>query len=106
MKGAIYIRTSSNNPVPYLDAQVTATCRAANARGIQVLPTSVFVDFGPSGAQPELRALMDAVRHGDIEAVVVAHLTRLGRGFDEVRDILVTLKRAGVMVLCGGEVMP
>jgi DNA invertase Pin-like site-specific DNA recombinase len=105
MKGAIYIRSSNPEPT-ILAAQVTEACRIANARGIHVAPTSVFVDFGSGcGPRPELAALVDAAADGLVEAVIVTCLSRFGRSFDEVQELVEFLRRAGVTIVCGDEVL-
>ncbi|MCA9559509.1 MAG: recombinase family protein [Myxococcales bacterium] len=99
----LYARTAAGGDTA-ADAQITAL-RAAVARrgGATVL---VECDVNASGAGrpgPGLTALLDTAATGQVDAIVVAGLDRLGRSSRTLGEILGALRRAGVSVLVPEE---
>lgn len=100
-KAAIYLRVSTDEQVSGygLDAQL-AKCEAmATVKGW--VPSCVFSDEGISGTKdekqrPGLAAMLEAIKVGEINAIIIAALDRLGRStrliLRLVDDIVVTAK--------------
>jgi DNA invertase Pin-like site-specific DNA recombinase len=95
---ALYIRTSTADQDG--QAQLHALRRAAEARGWTA--NREFVDIGHSGAKasrPALDALRAAVRSGEVSAVMVFGLDRLGRSLRDLLALLDSLAAAGCAVI-------
>ncbi len=94
---ALYIRTSTADQDG--QAQLHALRRAAEARGWS---PREFVDIGFSGAKasrPALDDLRRAARAGEVRAVMVAGLDRLGRSLRDLLHLLDELTAAGCIVV-------
>lgn len=80
------------------DVDVEPQHRTLRAAGVN--EGSIFTDLIVSGlngdGQVQLRALVNAVREGDV--IVVDHLYRLGRDYRRTTDLLTGLKERGVKV--------
>jgi site-specific DNA recombinase len=83
-KAAIYIRwsTEDQGEGTTLDVQLEGCRHYALSQGWQVAPHRIYIDDGYSGAtldRPALTRLREAVRHGEVDCVVVYKLDRLSR---------------------------
>ncbi len=95
---ALYVRTSTNDQDG--QAQLHALRRAADARGWT--ERREFIDIGHSGAKPSRPALDElkrAAKAGEIRAVLVAGLDRLGRSLRDLLVLLDELNAAGCAVI-------
>ena len=95
---ALYIRTSTLDQSGA--AQLHSLRRAAQARGW--LQPREFIDLGHSGAKasrPALDELRRAVRAGEIRAVLIAGLDRLGRSLRDLLHLLDELTACGCTVV-------
>lgn len=105
----IYVRVSTEEQVKEgfgLDAQLTRTNAQAIVKGWEVAPQHLYRDEGISGTlppeeRPGLAALLAAVDSGEITAVIVLGLDRLGRKAKLVLDIVDQITDAGAeLVSC------
>jgi len=95
---AIYIRTSTSDQDG--QAQIHALRRAADARGW--ISARELIDIGHSGAKasrPALDELRRATKSGEVRAVMVAGLDRLGRSLRDLLVLLDELAAAGCAVI-------
>lgn len=108
---AIYTRVSTDDQASNgygLDVQ-RAKCEAmATVKGWQV--AAVYTDEGISGTldaseRPGLAAMLQAAEKGEINAVIVAALDRLGRKTRIVLDLVEQLAAAGVQVVSCKEAL-
>lgn len=104
-KAALYARVSTEDQATNgfgLDVQ-RERCRAmATVKGWEVV--AEYCDDGISGtldadSRPGLTALLDAANAGDVSAVIVLSLDRLGRKTTLVLDLVERLTSAGVEVV-------
>lgn len=102
MNSAIYLRVSTEEQVEQygLDVQREKTAAMATVKGWTV--TAVYSDEGISGTKteaerPGLAALLDAVEAGEVDAVIVAALDRLGRKTKIILDLVDRLAARGVL---------
>jgi DNA invertase Pin-like site-specific DNA recombinase len=103
LSAGIYARIS-NDPGgegPGVARQVTECQRLAAQRGWPVLDVFVDNDVSAFGHQrrPEYERLLDAIRHGLVDAVVVYHLDRLTRRPRELETFVDICDRAGITSL-------
>lgn len=103
-RAAIYLRVSTEDQVEKygLDVQRERTTAQAIAKGWQVVRE--FIDAGISGTKDEkgragLASLLEAAAAGDIDAVVILSLDRLGRKTAIVLEMIEQLTAAGVDVV-------
>jgi putative DNA-invertase from lambdoid prophage Rac len=95
---ALYVRTSTSDQDG--QAQLHALRRAADARGWT--DRREFIDIGHSGAKasrPALDELKRAAKAGEVRAVMVAGLDRLGRSLRDLLVLLDELSAAGCAVI-------
>jgi site-specific DNA recombinase len=106
---AIYVRVSTEEQAKEgygLDAQLTRTQAQAVVKGWEVTPEHLYRDEGISGTlppeeRPGLAALLAAVTAGEVTAVIVLGLDRLGRKAKLVLDIVDQITDAGTeLVSC------
>ena len=98
MAQAIYVRTSTMDQSG--EAQLHALRRAAEARGWTQVQE--FIDVGFSGmkaSRPGIDRLKKAVRSGEVRAVLVAGLDRLGRSLKDLLMLLEDLSASGCLVI-------
>lgn len=105
-RAAVYARVSTAEQAQgsSLPEQVV-TCRA-HIVAAGFAEAGVFVDEGVSGAKasrPGLDALMAAVRSGDIDVIVVAHLDRAGRSMRHLGELMGELDERGVALVSVAE---
>jgi site-specific DNA recombinase len=110
-RAAIYLRVSTDDQAQNgygLDVQ-REKCRAmALVKGWDVANIHIFTDEGISGTldpseRPALAALLAAAENGEIGAVIVLALDRLGRKTRLVLDLVEQLTNAGVTVVSTKE---
>jgi DNA invertase Pin-like site-specific DNA recombinase len=96
-KAGLYARVST--VVQTLDAQEPDLLNYCNGRGWEPV---IFRDVQTGGdiGRPGLDALLQAVRRGEIKAVVVAKLDRLGRSLAHLALIVEELSRLNVPIIC------
>ncbi|MDP9397688.1 MAG: recombinase family protein [Actinomycetota bacterium] len=106
-RAAVYTRVSSEEQASggtSLETQAER-CRAyCTARGWTVVDT--YVDAGVSGAKasrPALDRLMADVRAGQVDAVVIAKLDRLGRSLRHLAPTLGEMDDRGVALVSVAE---
>jgi putative DNA-invertase from lambdoid prophage Rac len=95
---ALYVRTSTSDQDG--QAQLHALRRATDARGWTV--AREFLDLGHSGAKasrPALDELRRAAKAGEVRAVMIVGLDRLGRSLRELLVLLDELNAAGCAVI-------
>lgn len=103
-RAAVYLRVSTEEQAERygLDVQRERCVGAAKAKGWSVV--CEYADEGVSGtldadARPGLAALMTAVEAGDIEAVIILSLDRLGRSARLVLALVDRLGRTGAEIV-------
>lgn len=110
-RAAIYLRVSTDDQAQNgygLDVQ-REKCRAmALVKGWEVADDHIFTDEGISGTldaadRPALAALLAAAENGEIDAVILLALDRLGRKTRLVLDLVERLTNAGVTVVSTKE---
>src|SRR5687767_10154749 len=106
---AIYLRVSTEEQAREgfgLAAQLTRTQAQAIVKGWEMQPAHIYRDEGISGTlppeeRPGLAALLAAVAAGEVTAVIVLGLDRLGRKAKLVLDIVDQITDAGAeLVSC------
>lgn len=94
---ALYCRTSTSMQVSGLDAQVRALRRYCNDKGIK--DYVIYEDDGVSGAKasrPALDRMMEDVKSGKIEKVLVYSFSRYARSTSHLLKALETFKELDV----------
>lgn len=103
MRAAIYARYSSDNQRPEsIDDQVRACRTLAASRGFVIADSHIFTDEAKSGAlreRPGLRALSDAAKDREFEAVLVDDLSRLSRDNHFLLTLYAELRFHGVRIV-------
>jgi site-specific DNA recombinase len=105
-RAVIYLRVSTGTQVQgtSIDSQ-RDQCRAAAVRhGFTV--AGEYVDAGVSGARtarPALDELMAAIMAGQVDAVIIAKLDRLGRSLLHLLTLIGQLDTLGVRVISAGD---
>lgn len=101
VRAAIYLRVSTTDQATEghgLEAQRCGTMAAAEVKGWT--PVCEFEDAGLSGTlseldRPGLAALLEAVEAGEVNAVIVSALDRLGRSTRKTLELVDRLAAAG-----------
>ena len=108
-RAALYLRVSTEEQATDgygLDVQRSRCTAMAEAKGWQVDARHVYTDEGISGTKdihqrPGLAAMLDAVKAGDVGAVIVLSLDRLGRKARIVLNLVDGITEAGAeLVSC------
>ena len=106
LNAAIYLRVSTEEQVSGygLDVQRERCLAMATVKGWAVEPIHIYADEGISGtkdasARPGLAALLAAAEIGNIRAVIVLALDRLGRKTRLVLDLVDTLAASHVQLV-------
>jgi DNA invertase Pin-like site-specific DNA recombinase len=105
-RAAIYLRVSTGNQVhgTSIDSQRDQCRGAATRHGYTV--RGEFVDAGVSGAKnarPALDELLAAVMAGEVDAVVIARLDRLGRSLLHLLTLIRQLDAFGIRVISASD---
>src|SRR5262245_43988200 len=96
-RAAIYLRVSTNDGRQTTENQLLKLRELAHARGYEPV---LFEDRRSAlKHRPGLEAMMNASRRGEVQAVLVAALDRLGRSMTGVVQIVLDLDRAKVPVV-------
>ncbi len=110
-RAAIYLRVSTVEQATDgygLDVQRERCKAMALVKGWEVADDHIFTDAGLSGTldvedRPALAALLAAAENGEIDAVIVLALDRLGRKTRLVLDLVERLTNAGATVVSTKE---
>ena len=102
MRVATYLRVSTKDQdVEAQRLRLEVFCAARDHK-----VAAEFADEGESGGKarrPALDALLDSCRRGDVDAVLVAKLDRLGRSVRHLCEVAAELERLGVALLVADQ---
>ena len=103
-RGAAYIRYSVERDGKLSDqTQLAAIKGKAASKEIDIAPDLVFIDRGKSAGEgkhrPQLERLLDAVRAGRVEYVVVHKLDRFTRSLRDFTELMSVLRDHGVELI-------
>src|SRR4051812_48086543 len=101
MNTAVYIRVSTLEQ--RIDSQEQELKRYCRLRGWKNIASFVDKISGAKSSRPELDRLMQDIRGGKIERLIVYKLDRLGRSLTHLAIILDELNRLGVPLIASSQ---
>ncbi len=103
LRPALYLRVSTNEQT--VDAQECELRQYCERRGWSVVAAAVFRDevSGVAATRPGWEQLMQAVRRGRVDCVIVYKLDRVGRSLVHLAMILDELGRLTVPLICTSQ---
>ncbi|MEJ7648209.1 MAG: recombinase family protein [Nakamurella sp.] len=105
-RAAVYARVSTQSQVETTSLAVQLRDCRATANRMSLSVVEEFVDAGVSGAKssrPQLDRLVELIRSGQVDVVLVAKLDRLGRSLLHLLSLLAEWDELGVQVVSINE---
>jgi DNA invertase Pin-like site-specific DNA recombinase len=102
MKAALYARVSTIDKDQNPETQLLRLRDYANARGMEISPEHVFVDFrsGKTTQRPQLQRMMKAIHQRQFDYVIIVRLDRIMRSTRNLLNLLEEMKAVGVELVC------
>ncbi|MFP9062316.1 recombinase family protein [Natrialbaceae archaeon A-chndr2] len=89
-------QSGTEDNIPTQGRLITEYCDDRDEMELQAIHNDGEQTSGYDVDRDAYQTLMDRIRTGIVDAVVVKSLSRLGRDFDERMDLMITMRRRGV----------
>ncbi|KOX91604.1 hypothetical protein AMS69_17950 [Haloarcula rubripromontorii] len=89
-------QSGAEDNIPTQGRLITDYCREHDELELQAIHNDGEHESGYDPDRDAYQSLIDRIRAGNVDAVVVKSLSRLGRDFDERMDLMITMRRRGV----------
>lgn len=89
-------QSGAEDNIPTQGRLITEYCDERDEMELQAIHNDGEHSSGYDVDRDAYQTLFDHIRAGDVDAVVVKSLSRLGRDFDERMDLMITMRRQGV----------
>jgi len=89
-------QSGSEDNIPTQGRLISDYCSEDDELELQAIHNDGEYESGYDPDRDAYQTLIDRIREGKVDAVVVKQLSRLGRDFDERMDLMITMRRRGV----------
>lgn len=101
MKSALYLRVSTSDQ--NLESQRMELLTYASAKGLGMPREFTDVLSGAKRDRPGLDALLAAAKAGEVDTILCVKLDRMARSLGHFAEIVATLERCGVALVCTSQ---